>query len=162
MNARNMGLVSVAVSLVAQAADNSHGCNELFDDAQRLGCYDAAFGKPVRPSDGKSVAAAGAAGAAATATATVVPAAPPAPKPDVSARATPKPDSYKSAVTALGRTADGLFIATLENGELWVQSEHDSLADVKVGDTVTLKRMLMGNYTLRTRSGYPLRVKRVN
>ena len=44
---------------------------------------------------------------------------------------------------------------------MWLQSERDSLADAKVGDKVTLRRMLFGNYTLVTRTGYTLRVKQV-
>jgi hypothetical protein len=43
--------------------------------------------------------------------------------------------------------ADGRFIATLENGQKWLQLEKDSRAEVKVGETVTLKPMMFGGAT---------------
>ena len=51
MKTRNKILVSAAVAtlmipLAVNAADPPR-CNELPNDAQRLGCYDAVFGKPV-------------------------------------------------------------------------------------------------------------------
>jgi len=158
MNARNKSLVigviaSLAISLSAKAADQSHPCSRLLDDAQRLGCYDGAFGKPRAPDGTAAVTV------PLPATAAVVPAAPtsaPAPAP-----AKP-PETYQSPVTALGSTADGRFIASLGNGEFWVQAERNSRIDVKVGDVVTMRRMLLGNYTMGTKNGPAFRVKRVN
>jgi len=165
-------MAAVAMPLAAQAAE-SHPCNQLYDDAQRLGCYDGAFGRPVRPADARPSTPAGAAAATTgVAVASTVPPAPqsapvpaPAPAPAVAPAKTAEPelpDTITSVITALSRTPDGRFIATLENGQVWLQSERDSLADAKVGDKVTLRKMLFGNYTFVTRTGYTLRVKRVN
>jgi hypothetical protein len=172
-------IAALSIPLSVHAADPPR-CNELFDDAQRLGCYDAVFGKPVRSSAQATapvapvmpvaaaasaapaapvapVAAASATAAAATATAAVM-APPPAPKADAAAA---KPEKFNSSITALGSSADGRFIATLENGQQWLQTERDSRIEVKVGDTVTLQPMMFGAYTMVTRTGYSIRVKKL-
>jgi biotin carboxyl carrier protein len=152
-------------------AANPPRCNELFDDAQRLGCYDAVFGKPVQSgakvtapvapvvpaASAAPVAPVAAASTAAAATAAVM-APQPAPKADAAAA---KPEKFNSSVTALGSSADGRFIATLENGQQWLQTERDSRIEVKVGDTVSLQPMMFGAYTMVTRTGYSIRVKRL-
>ena len=165
-------IAALAIPLSVHAADPPR-CNELFDDAQRLGCYDAVFGKP--QSGAKAVApvapvAAAAAPAAAVApaavvapvavaaTATAAAAPQPAPKPQA---AVAKPEAFKSSVTALSQTADGRFVATLENGQQWLQLERDTRVEVKVGDPVTLQPMMFGSWTLATKSGYTLRVKQL-
>jgi hypothetical protein len=177
MNTRNPGSVPAAVAVLSvlviplslHAAEPAHPCAGLYDDAQRLGCYDGAFGRPVRPPAANAAATAGVAGtagnagAAAVATAAVVTAAPaPVAAPKASKPAPEsQPDTYKSSVKEVSRTADGRFMAKLENGEEWLQLERDSTADVKIGETVTLKKMLFGNYSLVTRTGYTVRVKRL-
>lgn len=159
---------ALTMPLAAHAAE-SHPCNQLVDDAQRLGCYDGAFGRPARPSSAQPAATAGAAtgatSGAATATVPATPQSVPAPAPTqapAKSSEPPLPETITSVITELSRTPDGRFIATLENGQVWLQSERDSQADAKVGDKVTLRKMLFGNYTFVTRTGYTLRVKRVN
>jgi hypothetical protein len=180
MKNRKPGSVPAAVAVLSvlviplslQAAEPAHPCAGLYDDAQRLGCYDGAFGRPVRPIAAAPATATTATAAntstavtAAVATAAVVTAAPapaPSPAPKASKPAPEsQPDTYKSSVKEVSRTADGRFMAKLENGEEWLQLERDSAVDVKVGETVTLKKMLFGNYSLVTRTGYTVRVKRL-
>jgi biotin carboxyl carrier protein len=158
-------IAALAIPFSVHAADPPR-CNELFNDAQRLGCYDAVFGKPVQsgakvtapvaPASVAPVAPAAAAAAAAATTAAVM-APQSAPKADKAA----KPETFKSSVTVLGSSADGRFIATLENGQQWLQTEKDSRIEVKVGDTVTLQPMMFGAYTMVTHTGYSIRVKRL-
>jgi hypothetical protein len=167
MNTRKQYLVSVSIAALAiplslHAADPPR-CNDLFEDAQRLACYDAAFGKPARTGATSVPVAPQLAPVAATATvATSAAAAPSAPKAVESGSAAALPKTFKSSVTALSQSADGRFVATLENGQQWLQLERDSRPEVRVGDTVTLERKIMGNYVLTTRTGYPLGVKRLH
>jgi hypothetical protein len=166
MNKRKQCLVSVSIAALAiplslHAADPPR-CNDLFEDAQRLACYDAAFGKPVRPGSTSAPVAPHVAPVAATATAATATAAPPStPKAGESGSAAALPDTFKSAVVSVGQSADGRFIATLANGQQWVQLEHDPRAEIKVGDEITFHKMLMGNYSVTTRYGYTTRVKRL-
>ena len=181
MNIRRQFLLSGVIAaltlpLSVRAADPPR-CNELFDDAQRLGCYDAVFGKPVRPvansttpvapvapavAPATAVAPAAAATAAAAGTAATTAGAnvPVAPAPTSIPKAA-KSTAYKSTVSALGQSGDGRFVATLDNGEQWLQLEKNSRQEIKVGDAVTLKPMALGSWTIVTQSGYSQRVKRV-
>lgn len=165
-------IVSLMLPLSVLAADAPR-CNELPNDAQRLGCYDAVFGKPVgagaqaaRVAPVAPVAPVAAAAPAAPvapvavgATAAVAVAAPPAaPAP---AKPAAKPETFKSSITALSNAADGRFIATLENGQKWLQSERDTRFEVKVGEPVTLHPGMFSSWSLATESGYIVRVKQL-
>jgi biotin carboxyl carrier protein len=157
-----------ALSMPMAFAADSHGCNQQFDDAQRLACYDAAFGKPVRPASAPAPAAAPTTAvvpaAAAPATAAVtVPAvaavAPPPAPPAAPAKPAKAPDvSGASVITSLGRRANGRFVATLENGTVWSQLEPDSTLMIKVGDAVTIRKGVFGSYMLVTQKGATTRV----
>ena len=74
---------------------------------------------------------------------------------------TAKRTAYTSTVTAMGRSGDGRFVATLDNGEQWLQLEKDSGEGIRVGETVTLKPMSLGSWALVPPSGDSQRVKRV-
>jgi hypothetical protein len=168
MNACKKNSIAAITALfmpLAVHAAQSHPCNQLVDDAHRLGCYDGAFGRPTPASTQSAVPATATAGVVTGAATT--PAAPQsAPTPAPVQQAPPAkeelPETITSVIASLSHTPDGRFIATLENGQVWLQSERDSMADAKVGDKVTLRRMLFGNYSFVTRTGYTLRVKRVN
>jgi hypothetical protein len=154
-------VAALVVPLSVRAAEPAR-CNDLFDDAQRLACYDAAFGKPVHVGAASGAPAAPVAGVAATATVAATAAAPPASNGgSTSGTAAALPDKFTSSVTAVGKAADGRLIVTLANAQQWLQQEPDTRVEIKVGDTVTLAKMLMGNYGLTTHSGYQLRVKRL-
>lgn len=141
-------IVSIAVIATSFAAsanlcaeeDTRHPCAQVRDDHDRLACYDKAFGK--------------------SATAT-----PPErfglPPKEPSPEQTAAPNSVTAAVTALDRLRDGKFVVTLDNAQVWSQSEINSQADVKVGDTVTVRRGAFSSYLLVTKAGIATRVKRV-
>jgi hypothetical protein len=63
-----------------------------------------------------------------------------------------------SSVTQVSRTANGRFIATLDNGQVWAQLERDTTAEVQVGDQVTVRKASLGSYMMVTRSGVRTRV----
>lgn len=131
-------------------------CSDIFDDAQRLACYDGAFGKPARP-------------VGAAPSASVAPAAPvaqrlaPVPAPAVAAPVQPaakaKDEPVSGQVVAVGRLPNDRFSVTLDNGQLWTQLERDLAAEVRVGDTVSIRPGMLGSWMLETRGGVKTRVK---
>jgi hypothetical protein len=133
--------IILAASAAVQAAEPAqHPCAQVRDDTDRLACYDSAFGKPAKPAPaaeqfGRPAKPAPAAAAA--------------------------PASVTAAVTALDRLRDGKFVVTLDNSQVWSQSEINSQALVAIGDTVTVRRAALGSYLLVTKAGIATRVKRV-
>ena len=123
------------------AAGPAHRCAELRDDAERLACYDAEFGRP-------------------TASA-------PTPAPAerdfgvTRKKAEPEITSVTSVVAAVAAKRDGRFVVTLANGQVWEQSELESKARVEAGDTVTVRRASFGSHLIVTKAGIATRVKRV-
>jgi hypothetical protein len=113
-----------------------HRCAELRDDAERLACYDAEFGKPTAAVSTPAPAAGGA-----------------PPQPEIA--------SVTSVVAAVARKRDGRFLITLANGQVWAQSELESKASVEAGDTVTVRRASFGSYLIVTKAGIATRAKRV-
>jgi len=167
MNKNNILLGSavaavLALPAVATAAE-SHRCSAILDDGQRLACYDGAFGKPARP-------------------VTTTPAAPMAPPPvlqspaatpprvaaapaasaPVAAPAQPakaKEGPVSARIVAVGQLPNDRFSVTLDNGQLWMQLERDVSAEVRVGDTITLRPAMLGSWVLETRAGVRTRVR---
>jgi len=118
---------------------------ELHDDAERLACYDAEFGKPTA--------------------AVPTPASESAEKDfGLAAHGTPQQAeiaTVTSVVAAVARKRDGRFLVTLANGQRWEQSELESKASVEAGDTVTVRRASFGSFLIVTKAGIATRVKRV-
>lgn len=128
-----------SISSDLRAGDAPHTCASLTNDAERLACYDRHFGKPQGHTNGASAAM----------------------SPRDEERAAAKNFSVTATVTALERRRDGLFVATLDNGQVWSQSELDSRAELRVGETVTVRRGALGSHLLITAAGIGTRVKRV-
>jgi hypothetical protein len=173
MNKNNLGRFFGVVATLAAAphvhAQQAPRCSDLFDDAQRLACYDAAFGKPARPAGAAAAPRAPVAAPAAPATtpaptvraAPVAPpaAAPPAPVAPSAAPAAPAAKNVSAGISEVARRADGRFVVTLNNGQVWSQLERDAAAEVAVGDEVTVREGMLGSYFLTTRAGVRTRVK---
>ena len=149
-------LLSTAASLALggftpalPAADAAkHPCANVRDDTDRLACYDQAFGKPAEPVATPPEAQFGYTEQEAKRQAGK------APEPE-------GPKAITAAVTSLDRQRDGKFVVTLDNAQVWSQSEINSQADVAVGDTVTVRRGVLGSYLLVTKAGIGTRVRRV-
>lgn len=147
----------LAVSSQAFAAEGTRRCFEIYDDPQRLACYDSLFGKPVRP---------GAAQLPAPAVVTADPT-PPAAAPRVAAPPPAKAPAPAPApaqpvtgrITAVSRLANDRFAITLDNGQVWTQLERDLAAEVRAGDTIQIKPAMLGSWMLETRGGVKTRVK---
>ena len=166
---------------VGGSARADHPCASVADATARLACYDQAFGKPTAAKAAHSgpVAASPAAPTGATATAAAAAAAAPSVAPEVKAReefglsetekrakagktAAPEAaDSITSKVASVGHRPTGEMIVTLEDGQVWVETETGSGARIKPGDSVTIHRAALGSYMLVTSSHVGTRVRRV-
>lgn len=157
-----MALALAAVPVAADAQDrlHTHPCAAVAGDSARLACYDAEFGKP-----GAAVAA-----TAAPVAATAVPAVKERKEFGLSEEkkraldpekaAVPQTTSITGKVAGLGRRPTGELIVTLDHGQVWVQAESDTLAVLKVGDAVTIRKGALGSYLLVTPGRVAMRVRR--
>jgi len=144
-----VGIALIAAPQFLFAADKAgHACASVRDDADRLACYDQAFGKPSAP-----VAAApkGQFGFTEKEVA----------RKNGQSAESADPSSVSAAIKALDRLHDGKFVVTLDNAQVWAQSEFNSQADVEIGDTITVRRAALGSYLLVTKAGIGTRVRRV-
>jgi hypothetical protein len=153
-------------------------CGAIADPTERLACYDRVAGRPATP----AAPAAGVPRAAPAASQPVSPAQPaaaPAQAATPSAQAqgaaaaasfgsyrTEHPvtqvqvaESLTARVSAMGKTIDGQPTVTLEGGALWLLDEVDPL--LAVGDTVTIKRGLLGSFLLETSTSRVHHVRRI-
>jgi hypothetical protein len=69
------------------------------------------------------------------------------------------PQTLSARVTAMGKTIDGRPTVTLEGGALWLLDEVDPL--LAVGDTVTLRRGVLGSFLLETQTKRRHHVRRI-
>jgi hypothetical protein len=172
----------------AAAAGDPKSCASIDDAAARLACYDAAVGRSPRPSAAapsaaakpvpRPAAAAPAAAAAAAAAAPAVAAAEAAKDPVAefglsesakvardpakAAEAAAAPQSVVAKVISVRFRKYGEFVVTLDNGQVWEQTEPMPSAIVKVGDTVTIKKALFGSFTLVTAGRIGTKVRRLD
>ncbi|HEX6636435.1 MAG TPA: hypothetical protein VF033_02160 [Steroidobacteraceae bacterium] len=116
---------------IPAAAASPHPCTAVQDDRERLACYDLAFGTPAAPK--------------------------PMPEP---LRAAPPPEKFSAKVSEI-EWRNGVFVVTLDNGDVWIQSERDSRVQPEAGETVTVRRASLGSYLLSGRQGIAARVKQV-
>jgi hypothetical protein len=147
-------LIATAFALLLHtalaAAERTHPCANTVDDAARLACYDAQFGKPAA-AVGEPEKVRQEFGFTREQVARNSPS---------EARAV-EPDRISGVVTAIETGRDGKFFVTLDNGQKWSQSEIESQVLIEKGDTVTVKRGLLGSYLLVSAQGIATRVKRV-
>lgn len=160
-------LLAANVSLAADARE----CLEIPGDAERLACYDSAFGRrsvavPASP-DVPTAARPAPASETSAAPILVDPVAEfglsesqkraqnPERAKDVS------PESITAKVSQVGRQPTGGLLVTLENGQVWAQSESLSKARIAVGDEVTVRKATMGSYMLVAPNKVAMRVRRV-
>ena len=127
-------------------------------------------------SPGKTAATAAPAAAATAARAAPAPAAPKDPvaefglseaakqakDPAKAAAAAAAPTSVTAKVISVRFKKYGEFVVTLDNGQVWEQNEPMPSAIVRVGDTVTVKKAVLGSYTLVTAARVATKVHRVD
>lgn len=74
-----------------------------------------------------------------------------------------KETKLHARITALALTGDGRSLITLDNSQVWGQSEADGTDLLaKLGDAVTLSRGMLGSYWLQLKSGRGCKVRRMH
>lgn len=178
MRRNPVGLIICAAVLAAPGVGRSQGsleaCATIDDDAQRLGCYDRLAGRAVQssPSLGPSsqsaapgVPAAAAVGGGVAARPAVV--ADPVADFGLSDLAIKQraPDewvgSISGRVTTVSILGNDRYVITLENGQVWEQTERNPRAILSPGDSVTIKRAALGSFKLNGPRSVYWRVQRV-
>jgi hypothetical protein len=125
-------LMTLLCVTTARAA-SPHPCTRIQDDRERLACYDRTFGTPAEP---KAL---------------------PDPAP---AKAEPTPEKFTAKVSKF-EWRDGVFVATLDNDQVWLQTERDSRVQLEVGQAVTVRRGSLGSFFMSGDQGIAARVRRV-
>jgi hypothetical protein len=73
---------------------------------------------------------------------------------------TQMPESITEKVASVGHRPTGELVVTLANGQVWVQIESGSRAQVGAGQTVRIHKASLGSYLLVTPTGIATRVRR--
>ena len=82
--------------------------------------------------------------------------------PAKAAEAAAAPTSVTAKVLSVQFRKYGEFVVTLDNAQVWEQNEPMPSAIVRVGDTVTVKKAVLGSYTLVTAARVATKVHRVD
>lgn len=134
------------------AQQPTHACANVAVPAERLACYDRAFPLPAPVAEAASRQAIADFGLSRSRN--------PLRNPGQTAEQS-DPGSVQGKVVQVDQLGDGQRSITLEGGQRWTTLEASSTGHMQVGETVTLRRGVMGNYLLITRAGATLRVRRV-
>jgi hypothetical protein len=164
-----ISLIGTGSALGAEPARVEHPCAGIAEDAARLACYDEAFGRRSIAHTGESAAAPvtlDAGVAASSAVATVDPVADfgltdsqkRARDPEQAKKT--MPDSITATVAHVRRRPTGELVVTLDNGQVWAQTETVSQAVVKPGDLVTIRKGALGSFVLVTANRIATKVQR--
>ena len=129
----------VSLSGTVLSADSAGKCAEIAAPVDRLACYDKVF-PPVVKGD---VAAVGFGLMA--------------PKKDTKA----EPVKVDATITATSMQRDGKRLITLDNGQVWKESEANPMVIINNGMQVVVQDAAMGTYRLIIGGLVGLRVKRV-
>lgn len=148
------GLIVLAVLATAAAAAESssvsHPCAAMMGPFERLACYDQAF-PPAPGAQALTEQAAQDFGLTAQEVRTRNP---------VLARAQP-PDRIEAMVVKVTGSPGAGRTFTLDNGQIWRQTDSNVLGKVEAGDRVTMKDAAFSSFLLITPGRVPLRVKRI-
>ena len=70
-------------------------------------------------------------------------------------------DNLPGRIVAVANTGPEQVRLTLDNGQVWEQTEPDAHLGLELGDTVTIHRGLLGAFYLSSEKVHGLRVKRL-
>jgi hypothetical protein len=140
------------------SAESAASCANIGDNMQRLACYDSFFGK------GSTVQPTPPTAAKAQTPAQPTPAAPSASEFGGEFRNQHKdgPKRLNAVVTDVTSIGQGLYRLKLDNGQVWDTTQADWALAFHPSNTVTISRMMLGNYLIsRAGGGRSVAVKRV-
>jgi hypothetical protein len=164
-------VVCLAMAGPATADETSaRSCTGIADGAARLACYDAAFGRnqPQAPRAASTSSPPAAASVPPAAAAAAAAAKSPEQafgdngnlKSEVATKPNP-PKRITATVVSAAPFGRGLYRLKLNNDQVWETKENDFALDFSAGDSVTISRMIAGNYLIsRTGQGRTVAVKR--
>jgi hypothetical protein len=69
--------------------------------------------------------------------------------------------SISGLIAHVGYRANGEFVVTLDNGQVWEQMEMDTLAQVRDGDKIVIRRGVLGSFLLVATNRESTRVHRL-
>lgn len=137
--------------VLAQDGAPSHPCAEIGNAQERLACYDRAF--PLAP-EARDALARNAEAEFGKDDARR------AAREEQRAARESEPDSVQAVVASVSFGPRQERVISLDNGQVWAQTELRSSGLVREGDTVTVRKAAFGTYMLSTGS-VALRVRRV-
>lgn len=139
----------IALPLAAQ--ETAHPCARVADPAARLACYDAAFPLPPEVIEAGQQQAQAGFGLIRPRDSSQGP---------QQALETVVPGRIESRVIHVDPGRSGERTITLENGQIWTQTEAHSSGHVQIGDVIQIRKGALGAYQLVTAAGVYLRVRR--
>jgi hypothetical protein len=74
----------------------------------------------------------------------------------------PEPKSLAFVVRFVERRPAGEFVLTFDNGEIWQQDDRSKKVIIERGEQVVIRRSTTGVFTLVSRDGQTVRVKRTH
>lgn len=138
--------------LQAIAADATHPCAPVTEPAERLACYDKAFPPPAEVYEAAEKKAVAEFGLGQNPGNLANPG---------QSRGDVEPERIDSLISKVEYGSGGSRTFRLENGQAWRLTEASSAGHVSEGDSVVVRKSLIGSYQLVTPSGVLLRVRRV-
>ncbi len=156
-----------AATASADAATAARACVSVEKDTDRLACYDRALGRARASSAGDQPVSAVVSSAVDPPVNAV--AKPVEPVADFGltqqakherAGVTPI-ESVAARVTQVSRNAANRQVVTLDNGQVWTQTEAYVRVRVKTGDAVEIKKAALGSFVLSAPPDGSMRVKRL-
>jgi hypothetical protein len=136
--AAGWALCTMVVAATAQILpDTIQACRKDTDDARRLACFDRETARyPMTSEHGFGLS------------------------PSQAAATAPRVAQLNAKVVDLRERPHAGFIATLDNGQVWVQYETDMRQDIHPGDVVTIRPGALGSYWMSAPTGWSTRVRR--
>lgn len=139
-----------APPLLAQEAN--HACASVGEPAARLACYDKAFPPPPEVIEAAAAKAQADFGLGESRGSSLR-------NPGQTAEQA-EPERIESRVVKVDYVGSAQRSFTLENGQVWTQTESRSGGHVQAGATVQVRKVILGGYQLILPNGVALRVRR--
>lgn len=172
-----LGGLAACAALVAEPGE-THPCSAVVDAEERLACYDRAFGDrgAATRADSSATPAASSDGATPPAPATAAPAASASAargeeefgftEAELRARDPERgrdegPQRIEATVTAIEYLRTRERVITLDNGQVWRETEVLTRARLAVGDSVRIQDAALSSYRMVGPSGAGVRVQRL-